>query len=279
MDGDVWPLTQLEQHLGGQAFRRLQANIARAAAQAAAAAVGEIRAQADSLQLPADSCFELLGGCRALWWRPCRQSPAPCRQLFPAAPQPEPRHSCSALCRTMHASIWLHCRMQQQPVGGTHGHGSKGGGGGALCLLPPRTHTPGPQRPPPPTPRLHVPAGLDFLVGADLHPWLLECNATPSLAVEHSDAATQAAIHAQKNGMVRDMVSLLRLPARFAASAAAKQHVERALRAAPGAAAAAAVTQAAVAANAAALGRAETAVPWEQLVGRMVRKGLAGKGG
>lgn len=34
-------------------------------------------------------------------------------------------------------------------------------------------------------------------------PWLLETNATPSLAVEHDDSAVQELIHAQKMGMVK----------------------------------------------------------------------------
>ncbi len=29
--------------------------------------------------------------------------------------------------------------------------------------------------------------GVDFLVDSSLHPWLLEVNATPSMAVEHTD--------------------------------------------------------------------------------------------
>ena len=31
--------------------------------------------------------------------------------------------------------------------------------------------------------------GIDYLIDDDFHPWLLEVNSTPSLAVEHSDAA------------------------------------------------------------------------------------------
>lgn len=45
--------------------------------------------------------------------------------------------------------------------------------------------------------------GLDFLIDADLHPWLLEVNGTPSLQVEHEDAAVEALIHTQKYGMVK----------------------------------------------------------------------------
>lgn len=57
--------------------------------------------------------------------------------------------------------------------------------------------------------------GLDFLVDANLRPWLLEVNGTPSLAVEHSDPSTSAMIYEEKNTAVVDMVRMLRLPHRF----------------------------------------------------------------
>lgn len=59
--------------------------------------------------------------------------------------------------------------------------------------------------------------GVDFLIDNNLHPWLLEVNATPSLAVEHEDPQVESLIYSQKMGMVRDMVNILDLPNRFAA--------------------------------------------------------------
>jgi len=37
--------------------------------------------------------------------------------------------------------------------------------------------------------------GLDYLVDASNHPWLLEVNGTPSLAVAHHDPAVEQLIH------------------------------------------------------------------------------------
>lgn len=59
--------------------------------------------------------------------------------------------------------------------------------------------------------------GLDYLVDENMHPWLLEVNGTPSLAVEHEDLSVQALIHEQKASMVNDMVKILRIPTRFEA--------------------------------------------------------------
>jgi len=42
--------------------------------------------------------------------------------------------------------------------------------------------------------------GLDYLIDSSMHPWLLEVNGTPSLAVEHSDPEVEALIHRQKVG-------------------------------------------------------------------------------
>ena len=42
--------------------------------------------------------------------------------------------------------------------------------------------------------------GLDYLVDESLHPWLLEVNGTPSLAVDHQDGETEALIRLQKVG-------------------------------------------------------------------------------
>eukprot|EP00877_Chromochloris_zofingiensis_P003213 jgi/Chrzof1/12893/Cz07g11100.t1 len=57
--------------------------------------------------------------------------------------------------------------------------------------------------------------GLDYLVDTSLHPWLLEVNGTPSLAVEHESSLVQQRIHKQKFGMVKDMVHVLNCKERF----------------------------------------------------------------
>lgn len=51
--------------------------------------------------------------------------------------------------------------------------------------------------------------GLDFLVDASLHPWLMEVNATPSMKVAHEDAAIEQLIHTQKWEFVQDSFQLL----------------------------------------------------------------------
>lgn len=42
--------------------------------------------------------------------------------------------------------------------------------------------------------------GLDYLVDANLHPWLLEVNGTPSLAVDHENPEVETLIGRQKVG-------------------------------------------------------------------------------
>lgn len=59
--------------------------------------------------------------------------------------------------------------------------------------------------------------GLDYLVDGAMHPWLLEVNGTPSLAVEHGDAPVEQLIHSTKNAMVKDMVGILNCQQRFLA--------------------------------------------------------------
>eukprot|EP00878_Enallax_costatus_P040036 GHUV01046010.1.p1 GENE.GHUV01046010.1~~GHUV01046010.1.p1 ORF type:complete len:602 (+),score=176.12 GHUV01046010.1:192-1997(+) len=59
--------------------------------------------------------------------------------------------------------------------------------------------------------------GLDYLVDEDMHPWLLEVNGTPSLAVDHGDAPVEQLIHDTKNAMVQDMVNILNCSRRFLA--------------------------------------------------------------
>ena len=49
----------------------------------------------------------------------------------------------------------------------------------------------------PPPPQL---LGLDYLVDTQLHPWLLEVNGTPSLAVEHENPDVEGLISKQKVG-------------------------------------------------------------------------------
>ncbi|KXZ53247.1 TTL5 protein [Gonium pectorale] len=85
--------------------------------------------------------------------------------------------------------------------------------------------------------------GLDYLIDADLHPWLLEVNGTPSLQVEHEDAQVEQLIHEQKFGMVQDLMTLLgirdRFKPRYAALRAAAKAKQQAISAAVAAAAAA----------------------------------------
>ncbi|KAI8474298.1 MAG: tubulin-tyrosine ligase family-domain-containing protein [Monoraphidium minutum] len=108
VDGQVWDLDMLREHLGGAAYDALWSKLVSSAARVVAATLPEVLSEQAKLQAPPNSTFELLG--------------------------------------------------------------------------------------------------LDYLVDADHHPWLLEVNGTPSLAVEHSDGGS---------GMVRDMVSLLGCATRF----------------------------------------------------------------
>ncbi|GLI59600.1 hypothetical protein VaNZ11_001529, partial [Volvox africanus] len=121
IDGEVWGLKQLSEHLGSEKFRLLYRRILRSAALTVAAALPHVRSEAARVRVPAS---------------------------------PE--------------------------------------GGGCFELF-----------------------GLDFLVDRELRPWLLEVNATPSLAVHHSDPRVEELIRQQKEGMVADMVSLLRLDRRY----------------------------------------------------------------
>ncbi|KAF5829704.1 tubulin-tyrosine ligase family-domain-containing protein [Dunaliella salina] len=57
--------------------------------------------------------------------------------------------------------------------------------------------------------------GLDFLVDDACVPWLLEVNATPSLAVEHQNIEVERMIHQAKAGMIADLFSLVRIPGRY----------------------------------------------------------------
>jgi hypothetical protein len=43
--------------------------------------------------------------------------------------------------------------------------------------------------------------GLDYLVDSQLHPWLLEVNGTPSLAVDHQEQESEQLIYRQKVGI------------------------------------------------------------------------------
>jgi hypothetical protein len=58
--------------------------------------------------------------------------------------------------------------------------------------------------------------GLDFVVDADLKPWLLEVNATPSMRVDHPCPVSAAVVEAEKWPAVWDAMALLRVgPERF----------------------------------------------------------------
>lgn len=58
--------------------------------------------------------------------------------------------------------------------------------------------------------------GLDFLVDDAFVPWLLEVNATPSLAVEHQNIEVERMIHQAKAEVIADLFSLVRVPGRYA---------------------------------------------------------------
>lgn len=151
VDGDVWPLAQLQPHLGQEAYKRLAASIARATARTAAAALGGMREAAAKLGTPPDSCFELLGESMLVL------------QHAPSLVQGPVLGALSACALSAPApSAYL-----------------------SACL--PLSH--------PPIQLQHT--GLDYLVDSSGHPWLLEVNATPSLAVEHACTDTLATIYAQ----------------------------------------------------------------------------------
>ncbi|GIL77063.1 hypothetical protein Vretifemale_6624 [Volvox reticuliferus] len=121
IDGEVWSLKQLAEHLGSEKFSLLYRRILRSAALTVAAALPHVRSEAVRVRVPGSPAS---GGCFELF-------------------------------------------------------------------------------------------GLDFLIDQELRPWLLEVNATPSLAVQHSDPLVEQLIRQQKEGMVADMVSLLRLDRRY----------------------------------------------------------------
>lgn len=70
--------------------------------------------------------------------------------------------------------------------------------------------------------------GIDFLIDAALHPWLMEINATPSMKVAHEDPAARGLIHDAKWPVVRDMFNMLGVgPDRFAAAPAGGHEAAR----------------------------------------------------
>jgi hypothetical protein len=69
-----------------------------------------------------------------------------------------------------------------------------------------------------PTTRPQLPSGLDFLLDASCRPWLLEVNASPSLAWHTpGDAAASSLMWGVKQRMMADLAALLRLQERFPA--------------------------------------------------------------
>lgn len=72
-------------------------------------------------------------------------------------------------------------------------------------------------------------SGLDFLLDASCRPWLLEVNASPSLAWHTpGDAAASALVWGVKQRMLSDLASLLRLQERFPAPHSTLQQRARA---------------------------------------------------
>ena len=55
--------------------------------------------------------------------------------------------------------------------------------------------------------------GLDCMVGSDLKPWILECNLSPSLGICAKPESGGIVEEAVKGGLVRDMISLVRIGA------------------------------------------------------------------
>ncbi len=66
VDGMVWPVGQLEQHVGQQQYQELWQRMERASALTVAAAVAGVREEAARLGSPPESAFELLGEQEAL---------------------------------------------------------------------------------------------------------------------------------------------------------------------------------------------------------------------
>lgn len=59
VDGTVWDVAALAEHLGEEAWQGLWRRVSRNAAMVAAAALGEVSAEAAKLRLPANSSFEV----------------------------------------------------------------------------------------------------------------------------------------------------------------------------------------------------------------------------
>eukprot|EP00798_Chlamydomonas_sp_ICE-L_P021519 gene21519-28505_t len=170
MDGAVWSLDQLKDHMGEDAYSTLWKRISKSTADVFSAALKPMKTNHKLLKIPPGGTFESF--IKPVWLAP----PVVSANVYGLAPQ-DSYH-------------------QRGMVGSPSSYHQ-------TVIVGPQVRI------------INVLLGLDYLVDSSLHPWLLEVNGTPSLAVDHNDPVVEQMIFDQKNGMVKDMVNLLDCKSRF----------------------------------------------------------------